>query len=69
VIQGETLSPLAMSWGYTHLFNFGKGTPRSLYLKWTRDLAKATRAAPAFDAAKMDIATELKRHIERELKK
>lgn len=69
VIEGETLSPLAMSWGYTHLMLFGKGPLRSAYAKWERELGKATRAAPPFDAGKADAPSELKRHVERELKK
>lgn len=69
VIQGETLSPLAMSWGYTHLMLFGKGSLRSAYAKWARELGKATRAAPPFDAGKVDAPAELRKHVERELRK
>ncbi|MCK6459993.1 MAG: hypothetical protein L6Q95_08885 [Planctomycetes bacterium] len=69
VVAGETLSPLAMSWGYTHLMLFGKGPLRSAYAKWARELAKATKAAPPFDPGKPDAQAELKRHVERELRK
>jgi hypothetical protein len=69
VIQGETPGPLALSWGYTHLMLFGKGTLRSLYVKWARDLAKATRAAPPFDLGKYaEAEAELRKHVEREIK-
>jgi len=69
VIQGETLTPLAMSWGYAHLMLFGRGTIRGLYVKWARELAKATRTAPELDVSRVDAQAELKKHIERELKK
>jgi hypothetical protein len=69
VIQGETLLPLAMSWGYTHAMLFGKGPLRSAYAKWARDLAKATKAAPPFEPGRIDAPAELKKHVERELKK
>lgn len=70
VLQGDTLEPLALAWGYTHVMLFGKGTLRSLYQKWARELAKATRAAPAFELGKYAEAdAELMKHVERELKK
>jgi hypothetical protein len=70
VMRGETLLPAALSWGYTHLMLFGKGTLRSLYVKWARELAKATRSAPPFDLGKYaDAGAEFKKHVERELKK
>ncbi|MFI5403641.1 MAG: hypothetical protein ACHQ1G_11950, partial [Planctomycetota bacterium] len=70
VNQGETLEPAALSWGYTHLMLFGKGTLRSLYVKWARDLAKATKKAPPFDLGKYaEAEAEFKKHLERELKK
>jgi hypothetical protein len=69
VIQGETLLPLAMSWGYTHAMLFGKGSLRTIYARWARELAKATRAAPPLDASKVDAPAELKKHVARELKK
>jgi hypothetical protein len=70
VIQGETLTPLAMSWGYAHLMIFGKGTLKSMYTKWSRELAKATKTAPPFDLGKYaEAESELKKHVERELKR
>jgi hypothetical protein len=70
VLGGETPTPLAMSWGYLHAMLFGKGTLRSLYVKWARELAKATKTAPPFDVGKsVDAEAELKKHIERELRK
>jgi len=70
VIQGETPQPLAMSWGYAHMMIFGKGTLHSIYGKWTHELAKATRTAPPLDLGKYsDAETEMKRYIERELRK
>lgn len=70
VVQGDSLLPAALCWGYTHMMLFGKGTLRSLYLKWSRDLAKATRSAPPFDLGKYTEAeAEFKKHVERELKK
>jgi hypothetical protein len=69
VISGETLVPLAMSWGYLHAMLFGKGPLRSAYAKWSRELAKATKTAPPLDTARIDAPAELKKHVERELKK
>jgi hypothetical protein len=70
VIQGETLTPLAMSWGYAHLMIFGKGTLKSMYTKWARELAKATKTAPPFELGRYaEAESELKKHVERELKK
>jgi hypothetical protein len=69
VMRGETLTPLAMSWGYLHVMLFGKSPLHALYAKWARELAKAKGTAPPLDVSKIDAETELKRHIERELKK
>ncbi len=70
VSQGETLEAAALSWGYAHLMLFGKGTLRTIYVKWARDLAKATRRPPPFDLGKYaEAEAEFKKHVERELKK
>jgi len=69
VVQGETLEPLALSWGYTHMMLFGKGPLRNIYVKWARDLVKATHKTPAFDLGKYaEAEADLKKHVERELK-
>jgi len=69
VLQGETLEPLALSWGYTHLMLFGKGTLKTIYVKWARDLAKATKKTPAFELGKYaEAEADLKKHVDRELK-
>jgi hypothetical protein len=69
VLNGETPSALAMSWGYTHLMLFGRGPLRNAYVKWARELAKATRVAPPLDPGSVDAQAELAKHVERELKR
>ncbi|HEX5136742.1 MAG TPA: hypothetical protein VFY93_07215 [Planctomycetota bacterium] len=69
VLEGETPLPAAMSWGYLHLMLFGKGPARGVYAKWARELAKAEKTAPAFDPGKVDMQAELKKHLERDLRK
>jgi hypothetical protein len=68
VLLGETPEPLAWSWGYTHLMLHGKGTLKTIYSKWERELPKASRVAPPLDLGKYaDAEAELKKHVEREL--
>jgi len=51
------------AWGYAHLMLFGKGPAASAYRKWSRALAAARAAPPAFDTKGLEKARdELAKH-------